>query len=193
MPVDFSTFLLGPGRLEHEESEWERHKFYVRNAAIVKEFMAEHNLHSVLEIGCGAGGVATFFDDFLYLGVDANPNCLELCRKKNPNKNFILSDIRDLPYTEEVDVVCSFAFMKHFGLHEWDAVLGNLLRRAKFSVIAIAIADKDMDDGVEWHHASVTIEHLVAAVRDAGHEVIKTEWQADSATGYETLCFTRRV
>jgi len=196
MKSDYSDYLMDPAHLENEESEWARQGFYKKNAGAVRDVLQSRGLKTVVEFGCGSGWVAYELGEKgysnSYIGIDKNPNCIDLAHTRNQYMTFIEGDVRDL-WSFDCDVVCAFAFLKHFSLEEWGSILCHILEYGKFGVFAVAIADHDLDDGTDFPHTSVTLEHLDRAVAAAGHKILKTEHQADSATGYEMLVWTERV
>lgn len=194
MKSDYSDYLMDPEKLDNEEAEWARQGFYLKNAQAVLEVVDKDAPTSIVELGCGTGLVASQLQGHKYAGVDKNFECIKKAQDGNPGMQFYCADVRDFCMNHHVvDIVCCFAFLKHFALFEWDDILGNMLRFGIRGVFAVAISDNDLDDGTDFPHTSVTLDHLTRAVTAAGHKIIKTEHQADSATGYEMLVWTERV
>jgi len=192
MKSDYSEYLMDPAHLENEEAEWARQGFYKKNAQYVKDFMEENDLTTVIEFGCGTGLVACEIDSCDYVGIDKNPRCIARAKERCTKGVIECMDMREVGF-ERFDIACSFAFLKHFGLHEWDNILNKMISGSAYGLFAVAISEHDLDDGTDFPHTSVTLEHLDLAVAAAGHKILKTEHQADSATGYEMLVWTERV
>jgi len=71
--------------------------------------------NKLLDIACGTGRHAQLLkDDFDVLGVDINPEMLEIARGKLPDINFIEGDMKKLNLEEKFDVViCMFSAMNY--------------------------------------------------------------------------------
>jgi SAM-dependent methyltransferase len=64
-------------------------------AKVINDFVLEHGIKSVLELGCGDGNQLTLANYPQYLGVDVSPDALERCRERFPgddSKQFQLLD-----------------------------------------------------------------------------------------------------
>jgi SAM-dependent methyltransferase len=62
------------------------------------ELLKKYDLKSVLEIGCGTGNLAPYFEaeNYSYVGLDLYDEMLEIARKIHPDSVFIRGDMRDL-------------------------------------------------------------------------------------------------
>lgn len=88
----------------------------------------------VLDAGCGYGRMSVYFDN--YLGVDFSPDFIEKAKKDYPNKEFMVADLKSLPFKDaEFDwVVCvSIKAMIHnnLGGGEWNKMEDELKRVGK--------------------------------------------------------------
>lgn len=188
---DYSEWLT-PERLEVEEGHWAREALHVARAIRLLEVCGPGEV-SVLEIGCGTGWIPTVLPPRIrYTGLDANPHCIGRAIQKNPDRLFVLADIRaaELP---RVDVVCSFSVMKHFGLHEWESIWTRKLSAAARCLSSILIAnDEPFDDGEEYPHTWVSDEMLQRASAAAGHVVVRKDVLWSGSLGVEVKVETAR-
>lgn len=181
---DYSVWLT-PERLEVEELAWEQSGIYRLYSHHVTVTADQENCTSVLEVGCGTGWLAASLPPHLkYLGVDANRNCIDLARRKS-DRQFMTADVRDLealfylrdwyaPATR-ADLVCAFAFLKHFALDEWTDVFVRLLNRGRVAVFTMNVGEQDLDDFEQgFAHTWVSTDTLVAAITAAGHRLDST-------------------
>ena len=176
---DISDYYVGE-LAELEETNWYITLEYMRNYAQVKVALEENEIHRVIEVGCGSGLIPTELpSDILYLGVDKNPTFMEYARQKNaPTRLFEFEDVRNLgpdwlrekDYTP--DLALSFAFLKHFGLHEWDDILKTILSLAPRAVFDVQVSDYDFDNGIDFHHVTVSRERLDRVIKKAGHKCV---------------------
>jgi trans-aconitate methyltransferase len=69
----------------------------------------------VLEIGCGNGRDAEYILKFSksYLGIDYSSKFIELCKEKVPNGNFIINDVEEYIFPNNLDIVFAFASLLH--------------------------------------------------------------------------------
>jgi SAM-dependent methyltransferase len=97
---------------------------YPGEADFIKRVVAHHQKsvgQELLDVACGTGGHALFLqDDFQILGVDINPEMLDLAREKLPRVNFIQSDMKKLDLGLKFDVIiCLFSAINyHISLEE---------------------------------------------------------------------------
>lgn len=71
---------------------------------------------SVLDLGCGTGEpIAKFFIDkgFKVTGVDGSKKMIELCKKRFPNEQWIVSDMREINLNQQFDVVLAWHSFFH--------------------------------------------------------------------------------
>jgi len=142
----------------------------------------------VIEYGCGTGWVPQHLPvEMHYIGVDANLYCLQLALQRNPGRMFVYADVRrEMVLT--FDLACAFSFLKHFGLHEWDEVVAQVLRHGRYGLFTMPVGPETRDEGVDFPHVWVTEDRLRAAVNVAGHDVRHIE---GIRTG-EVMVVTRR-
>jgi predicted TPR repeat methyltransferase len=176
---DISEYYKGE-RVAVEEKAWAKVKEYKRNLAQVLRSLATADIKRVIEVGCGSGLIAAELPKHIeYLGVDKNAEFLALAQRKSPNRQFINEDVRNVtPEWLEAngygkfDMVCSFAFVKHFGLHEWDNIVGGILALAPRACFDVSITKEDYDNGKHFHHTYVTQERLNRVLDKAGHKQV---------------------
>jgi len=187
-----------PERIAAEEPLWASGP-YKENAQRVVNVCQQYSLSSVIEAGCGTGWVPTALpDSIVYVGMDSNPYMLSRARDKNPSRIFIRNDIRDLnPDFLSVDLVCSFAVLKHFSLNEWPDILRHILGIGQYGLFTqhVLLDDRPaMEVGTEFHHIWPTKPELLQAIDSAGHEVLDLDYSAmDHGIGSpEAYVTTRR-
>ena len=97
---------------------------YPGEVDFIKRAVAHHlksGGNELLDVACETGGHALFLqDDFQILGVDINPEMLDLAREKLPGVNFIQSDMKKLDLGLKFDVIiCLFSAINyHTSLEE---------------------------------------------------------------------------
>jgi len=187
---DYSAWLT-PERLAVEDQQWGDPRLATWPIFVgwIKHVAREVEIVSVLEYGCGTGWVPRHLPpDMHYVGVDANQYCLQLAMARNPGRLFAFADVR-AALALTFDLACAFSFLKHFGLHEWDEVVAQVLRHGRYGLFTMPVGPETKDDGTEFPHVWVTEDRLRAAVNLAGHEV---RHLARIQTG-ETMVVTRLV
>jgi len=174
---DYSEFLKQPGKLENEENAWLKNpQVHDEYARVVNDTVERYKLISVIEIGCGTGEVAKRISSLsYYVGIDANPVCIKLAERKNGKKNFVAKDIRAIGDIERYDLVCTFAVLKHFGLHEWFDVFKRIASLGKYFVFNMQIASETKDDFYEFHHVWKSRKDLENDITNAGLELLQVE------------------
>jgi SAM-dependent methyltransferase len=193
---DFSEYLVG-SKLLKEEADWARTKHYEKYAEAVLAGALMFDLgidFDLLELGCGSGWVPSALPISIgYTGIDKHFGLLKLAAGKNHiTRLFYQADIRHvekrLGLRFSVDMVCSFAVLKHFSLHEWKDVFRGMLRLGKYGVFSIQTTDKEAyDDGTEYHHVWVPIKTVDECVKTEGKVIKKIENLNES--GFDTFFY----
>lgn len=171
---DYSEYLKKPGMLEFIENSWttecsDIHDSYAR---VVNDAIKKYGIKSIIEIGCGTGEVARRIKGKVkYTGVDSNADCIMLAKSKSLKK-FFVDDIRTLD-RDQHDLVCAFSILKHFGLHEWDAIFKKICSFGKYVIFNMPIAGHTHDDGTEFHHVWMQLDELYAAMYSNKLELIR--------------------
>jgi ubiquinone/menaquinone biosynthesis C-methylase UbiE len=101
---------------------------------LLKELVPEGS--RVLDAGCGYGRTSERFDREHYTGVDFSPDFIEIAKRKYPDKNFVVSDLKKLPFKKgEFDFAVCVSIRKmivdNLGQEEWDKMQKELKRVAK--------------------------------------------------------------
>jgi SAM-dependent methyltransferase len=97
----------------------ERYFWYTARSQLISELLQRefHGATSVLEVGCGMGGVLTHLHHdhpgLRLTGADLMPQALRVARARVPDATFVQADIRRLPYADEFDVVCALDVIEH--------------------------------------------------------------------------------
>jgi len=186
---DYSEYLNQPGMLDYIEQEWLKDgSFHDAYAAIINKAIEDYGIKTVIEVGCGTGNVAARLVQCKYTGIDANKDCIKLAKEKTGSGTFTVADIRKLN-RKPVDLVFCFGVLKHFGLHEWDAIFSKIASLGEYFIFDIPIADEVKDDGEEHHHVWQTMEAMVEVLNASGLGVLRT-----FNTNKDEVCFiTKRI
>lgn len=169
-----------------EEVAWNTIQEYRGNLAQVQECIDILGTKSIIEVGCGSGLIPVHLSKEIdYVGLDNNPTFLRWARSKNhKSRIFVQNDLRKTDtawlsknnLSGEYDLVASFAFLKHFGLHEWDEIVGRVLAFSGHGCIEIVTREAgDLDNGLTFHHTHVTSDHMAAAITAAGHDIVRVK------------------
>lgn len=124
-----------------------------RHKKILKEHIGEHD--SILDAGCAWGRLLSLLPETWkgkYLGVDISPDFIELAKYQNPQREFIVGDMRHLPIivTPNVELPCydwailvSIRAMTVNNVSEegWEIVLNELKRVCKKVLILEYVTD----------------------------------------------------
>lgn len=99
-----------------------------------KDILLKECRGKVLDAGCGYGRWSELFED--YVGVDFSPDFIDEAKRKYPSKNFIVADLKDLPFNKnEFDIAFCVSIKQmvraNLGDEEWNLMLKELKRVAK--------------------------------------------------------------
>ncbi len=175
--ADISEYYTGEVAAT-EEAAWNTTRMYRRNLAQVERLIQKEGLFQIIEVGCGSGLIAAELPDIVdYVGVDRSAELLAMARAKTAHTGrvFFQEDVRRITPEWVAEkglapfhLVMCFAFLKHFGLHEWDDILKGILALAPVACIEVQLAEQDFDDGTQFHHVFVTQAHLERVISASG-------------------------
>lgn len=193
MKPDFSEFLNNPEKFEQEEANWAKANEEGEGHRVFANVVNELDPASVIEFGCGTGWTASYIKITDYMGVDANIECVKKAEERCSIRLFMQGDIRTWVHGHG-DVVLSTAFLKHFGLHEWNTIFARFLNFGwKYAVFTMQIAKEDNDDGLDYPHVWITRDHLMSQLAANGFELIEEIPCAVCELGEEPIFVARRV
>lgn len=113
-----------------------RHFWFVARAKLIAAAIRRHfpEAASMLDVGCGTGGVADSLREALpsmrVSAADVLLDGLRIAKRLRPKVDFVQLDIRDLPYDAEFDVMGAFDVLEH--LDDDVAVLQQMRKAVKF-------------------------------------------------------------
>jgi SAM-dependent methyltransferase len=131
---------------------------------------------SLLDFGCGAAHLGEYLDrtgrrDVDYLGLDASPKFVDLCRRKFPDRTFLCRDVLadDEPLPEVDYVVMNGVLTEKRGL-AYDEMLDYLERLLvrTFAAARVGLAFNVMSAHVDWQRDDlfhVPFDTLAALLR----------------------------
>ncbi len=151
---------------------------------IACDMVQRNNALSLLEVGCGVGGIIAAFNNIFYrVGIDNCPCAIEQAKKDNPQIQFLLLDAIHLSEAfppKLFDVVIAFDFMEHLAPGDFEPVLKQMETIASKLVIVWGPLGKA--GMVDFNNT------LLASGQPAQHLCILTEKYFDKR-GYATVLF----
>lgn len=105
----------------------------------------------VLDVGCGIGRNAGWFDDKFYTGIDFVPEFIEIAKKRHPTKTFEVRNLTEpLPYKDgEFDwgllISVKVVIGPVIGWDKWEAIEKELRRVCK-KVLILEYANQNPDE-----------------------------------------------
>lgn len=134
--IEFWKQRIDTARKEHfsvyviNDSGWD--EINKRHKKQLKQFIPQEA--NVLDAGCGYGRWSELFEN--YQGVDFSPDFIEKARKKYPDKQFLVANLKKLPFKDlAFDVSFCVSIKKmivdNLGEVEWKEMEKELLRVSK--------------------------------------------------------------
>lgn len=130
----------------------------------IAELLGIHSGDRILDIGTGTGVMIPFYEKYLLDGsvvaVDYSEKMIEIARSKYPEKDhpmisYIVSDVYDLKYDAEFDLVVCYSCFPHFV----DRPLAiKILSRALRKGGRLAVAHSDSAENINKVHMNGGVE-----------------------------------
>lgn len=98
---------------------------FIKN--VVEQYKTSHGM-DLLDMACGTGGHAVYLQNsFNILGVDINPEMLEIAREKLPEVEFVQGDMKKMDLQQKFDtIICMFSAINY---HTTLDALGKTFQR----------------------------------------------------------------
>ena len=156
---------------------------------------------SVLDLGCGTGEpIAKFFIDkgFKVIGIDGSNKMIELCKKRFPAEQWIVSDMREINLKQQFDVVLawhSFFHLDHDSQRKMFKILGEHTKLG--GILAFTSGEEEgevwSDNGGQMlYHASLSTKEYEKLLRENSFKVLLHKIQ-DPDCGEATIWISRKL
>lgn len=162
---------FGPG-YSRSYDVFYKEKDYPREVDLLEDVFSGHNVHSVLDLGCGTGGHAIELAARGYhvVGVDRSPSMLEVARAKAATRGvgplFLCADVRSLVLRERFDAVISMFAVVGYQHRDEDVT-------AMFDVVNFHL----LDDGLFVF--DVWFGPAVVRIQPSDRILVKSEGEVD--------------
>lgn len=113
---------------------------------IIKEHVKDTD--KVLDAGCAYGRMSEIIPGD-YTGIDFSPDFIEEAKKLYPNKNFLVADLKNLPFKDKEFDIAVLVSIRHMiignlGQEVWDQMEKELKRTCKkVLILEYGVNDKD--------------------------------------------------
>lgn len=155
---------------------------------------------TVLDLGCGSGEPTARYliaQGRRLTGVDASPGLIELCRRRFPEAEWLVADMRGLDLGRRFDGVIAWHSLIHLAPGDQTgmfAVLARCLRPG--GVLMFTSGSKRGETIGDWrgealYHGSLSLEDYRAGLEAAGFDLLR-QVSGDRACGGATVWLARR-
>lgn len=136
---------------------------------------------SILDLGCGTGEpLARFFIEKGYkvTGIDGSPKMIELCKKRFPDEQWIVSDMREINLPQQFDVILAWHSFFHLDLDSQRKMFKLFETHIKpGGILAFTSGEEEGEEwsnngGQELYHASLSTEEYNKLLAAASFKVI---------------------
>jgi 2-polyprenyl-3-methyl-5-hydroxy-6-metoxy-1,4-benzoquinol methylase len=136
---------------------------------------------TILDLGCGTGEpIAKFFIDkgFKVTGVDGSKKMIELCKKRFPSEQWIVSDMREINLRKQFDVVLAWHSFFHLDQDSQRAMFQVFTSHLKpKGILAFTSGEEEGEvwsdnGGQELYHASLSTNEYEKLLKAASFKVL---------------------
>lgn len=154
----------------------------------------------ILDLGCGAGDpIAVYFVEkgFEVVGVDASAEMLALARRRLPDAEWLMGDMRTLDLPDRFDGIVAWNSFFHLMPSEQRDVLGRMARLMKAGApLLLTVGDREGTEtgwvgGEPIYHASLSSDEYRRVLDGLGVEVVDFVIE-DPTCGDQTILLGRR-
>lgn len=136
---------------------------------------------SVLDLGCGTGEpIAQFFINkgFKVTGIDGSKKMIELCKKRYPNEQWIVADMREINLKQQFDIVLAWNSIFHLEQDSQRKMFKIFAAHTKLGgILAFTSGEEEGEiwsdnNGQELYHASLSTNEYHQLLKDASFKVL---------------------
>ncbi len=169
------TDYYTPDRALAEEVQWCVKGHWKPVVTFLLPRLRDYEVKSLVDFYPATGHVARQIPEEIdYLGLEPNEWFLKKAKMRCPNRAFQPDSVRTYEGPGKDDLAMAFFHVKCYRLEEWNDIVSKILAKGKYGAFDMQVADRDHDNGVEFHHVYVTEERLSRAVAGAGHEIVES-------------------
>ncbi|MEO8401524.1 MAG: class I SAM-dependent methyltransferase [Gammaproteobacteria bacterium] len=156
---------------------------------------------SVLDLGCGTGEPITqFFIDkgFKITGIDGSKKMIELCKKRFPNEQWIISDMRDINLNQKFDVVLAWHSFFHLDHDSQRKMFKIFSAHTKPNGILAFTSGEEEDEvwsdngGQQLYHASLSTKEYEKLLNESSFKVLLHKMH-DPECGEATVWVAQKI
>jgi ubiquinone/menaquinone biosynthesis C-methylase UbiE len=156
---------------------------------------------SVLDLGCGTGEpIAQFFVDkgFKVTGIDGSKKMIELCKKRFPSEQWIVSDMREINLQQRFDVVLAWHSFFHLDQDSQRKIFKVFSAHTKTgSVLAFTSGEEEGEvwgdnGGQQLYHASLSTSEYESLLKAESFKVLAHKVR-DPECGEATVWVAQKV
>src|SRR5579883_472873 len=156
---------------------------------------------SILDLGCGTGEpIARFFIEkgFKVTGVDGSKKMIELCKKRFPSEQWIVSDMRQINLPQQFDAILAWHSFFHLDQDSQRQMFKLFTSHAKPNgILAFTSGYEEgeewsMNGGQELYHASLSTSEYENLLKAASFKVL-VHTIRDPKCGEATVWVAQRV
>jgi SAM-dependent methyltransferase len=128
-------------------------------AAVLNDFVVQHQIGSVIEFGCGDGHQLSLAKYPQYLGIDVSPAAIKRCQElfqHDKSKRFVVSDCSQVP-AERADLALSLDVIYHLVEDDvYEQYMHSLFDAANRFVIIYSDDEEYPDEALHVRHRRFT-------------------------------------
>lgn len=172
---------------EHRTKDMSLEKFYINY--IESHIPAGGN---ILDVGCGTGEpIAKYFIERGYqlTGIDASQNMIDLCKKRFPQNQWLLQDMRNLNLQEQFDLVIAWHSLFHLPHDDQRRILPLLIPLVKSEGLFVFTSGPEHSEewgengGYDLYHASLSTEEYEKILLDHNFKILIHQIQDQNCGG----------
>lgn len=156
---------------------------------------------TVLDLGCGTGEpLAQFFIDkgFKVTGVDGSRKMIELCKKRFPEEQWIVSDMREIDFKQHFDVILAWHSFFHLDYESQRRMFKIFEAHIKpGGILAFTSGEEEGEvwgnnGGQELYHASLSTREYEQLLKASAFKVLLHKVR-DPACGEATVWVAQKI
>lgn len=113
---------------------------------VLERILGDADVETALDLGCGYGRVTPWIGEFVpeVVGVDPNPETIEIARSRYPHFDFRVASGHELPYEDDsFDLVVTWTVLQHVPPGEIEDVTEEIQRVLRSDGWLLALEDTD--------------------------------------------------